>query len=181
MGLKGQGNIRGMRLKQLTIGLWLWWSLTQLSAQVPFTCQGQYFLSLSPTVTSNSGLYLVEIDPVSGNTVFNTITTSVGATVNAMGYRSTDNFIYGVNPQTLTLYRVGADGIAQNLGVPQGIITNGFAYYAGDVTPDGNYLVLLGQATANNISGYLAFVEVVPDEHVVSAHTASLRSPLGKS
>ncbi|MCB0652309.1 MAG: gliding motility-associated C-terminal domain-containing protein [Saprospiraceae bacterium] len=165
-----------MRLKQLTIGLWLWWSLTQLSAQVPFTCQGQYFLSLSPTVTSNSGLYLVEIDPVSGNTVFNTITTSVGATVNAMGYRSTDNFIYGVNPQTLTLYRVGADGIAQNLGVPQGIITNGFAYYAGDVTPDGNYLVLLGQATANNISGYLAFVDLTdPDYQVTSL---SLINPL---
>lgn len=159
-GLKGQKNIRGMRLKQLVTGLWLLWCLSQLPAQVPFTCQGQYFLSLSSTATSNSGLFLVEIDPVSGNTVFNTITPSVGATVNAMGYRSTDNFIYGVNPQLLTLYRVGADGVAQNLGVPQGIITNGFAYYAGDITPDGNYLVLLGQATTNNTSGYLAFVDL---------------------
>lgn len=158
-----------MKLKLLLINIALIVGAFNLFAQEPFTCQGQYFLSLSPTVTSNSGLYLVEIDPGTGNTVFNPIATSVGATVNAMGYRSTDNFIYGVNPLTLELYRVGQDGVAQSLGIPNGIITNGFAYYAGDVTPDGNYLVLLGQSSFNGITGYLAFVDLNdPDYQVTS-------------
>ena len=158
-----------MKLKLLLINIALWLGAVNLFSQEPFTCQGQYFLSLSPTVTSNSGLYLVEIDPVTGNTVFNPIATSVGATVNAMGYRSTDNFIYGVNPLTLELYRVGQDGVAQSLGIPNGIITNGFAYYAGDVTPDGNYLVLLGQSSFNGITGYLAFVDLNDPNYQVTS------------
>jgi gliding motility-associated-like protein len=158
-----------MKLKLLFLSIASYLGMIALMAQEPFTCQGQYFLSLSPTVTSNSGLYLVEIDPVTGNTVFDPIATSVGATVNAMGYRSTDNFIYGVNPITLELHRVGQDGVAVSLGIPNGIITNGFAYYAGDVTPDGNFLVLLGQSSFNGVTGYLAFVDLnSPDYQVTS-------------
>ncbi len=158
-----------MKLKLFLLSFFCSVNLALLTAQEPFTCGGQYFLSLSPTVTSNSGLYLVEIDPATGNTVFDPIATSVGATVNAMGYRSTDNFIYGVHPINLNLYRLGQDGVAEFLGVPSGIISNGYAYYAGDVTPDGNYLVLLGQSNFNGINGYLAFVDLNDPNYQVTS------------
>jgi gliding motility-associated-like protein len=138
-------------------------------AQEPFVCTGQYFLSLSQTASSTSGLYLVEIDPLSGNTVFTPIATSVGATVNAMGYRNIDNFIYGLNPgSAIRLYRLGADGIAVDLGIPQDVIFDGNYYYAGDVTPDGKYLVVLGQ-NFNDPNGILGFIDLDhPDYQVTS-------------
>lgn len=147
-----------MKIKA-TILIYIFWVTQAVDAQEPFICQGQYFLSLSTLVASASGLFLVEIDPSSGATFFNPISTSIGATMNAIGYRSTDNFIYGVNPNPnlLRLYRIGADGVAVDLGIPQGIILNGSPYYAGDVTPDGDFLLLLGQTSTN---GTLAFIDL---------------------
>ncbi|PTM11991.1 MAG: hypothetical protein DA408_12165 [Bacteroidetes bacterium] len=145
-------------------------------AQESFSCQGQYFLSLSAEVGSPSGLFLVSIDPVSGNTIFTPIATSVGATMNAIGYRKTDNFIYGVNPNPnlLRLYRVGADGVAVDLGVPQGINLTSNSYYAGDITPDGNYLILLGQSNANS-NGILAAVDLnAPNYQVTNVSLQSI-------
>jgi len=146
----------------------LFLGLGAVSAQEPFICQGQYFLSLSEALNGNSGLYLVEIDPVSGAVIFNTISTSVGANVNAIGYRSTDNFIYGMDPDEFFLYRLGADGNAVFLGIPQGIITN-TTYYAGDISPDGKFLVLLSQEISPDPYGVLAFVDLEdPDFQVTN-------------
>ena len=145
-------------------------------AQEPFSCQGQYFLSLSADVGSQSGLFLVTIDPVSGNTIFTPIATSVGATMNAIGYRKTDNFIYGVNPNPnlLRLYRVGADGVAVDLGRPKGINLTSNSYYAGDITPDGNYLILLGQSNASS-NGILAAVDLnAPNYQVTNVPLQSI-------
>ena len=151
-----------MKTKNLTIIISMFWLVNIIQAQEPFICQGQYFLSLSTNIGSNSGLFLVEVDDVSGNTIFNPIATSVGLNMNAIGYRKTDNFIYGVNPNPsfLRLSRVGSDGVGVDLGVPQGINLSGnYYYYAGDVTPDGNFLILLGQSFGSD-NGLLAFVDL---------------------
>lgn len=118
-------------------------------AQTPFVCKGQYYLSLSDNIDSESGLYEVVISP-DGSILFETVSDRIGATMNAIGYRSTDNFIYGVNPFTFHLYRLGSDGKAVDLGIPNGIPTS-FNYYTGDVTPDGKYLLLIGSSFTSNI------------------------------
>lgn len=126
-------------------------TISQAIAQVqePFVCKGQYFLSLTPPNSNGSGLYEVKIDKNTLNVVFEPIANNVGVRLNAMGYRSTDNYIYGMDPQTAVMSRIGGDGIAQVLGIPRGIPMGGRLYFAGDITPDGRYLILLGVTTSN--------------------------------
>ena len=163
-----------MKIKFIIITSLLW-TVQPIIAQEPFICQGQYFLSLSASISSNSGLFLVEIDPDSGTTLFNPVATSIGATMNAIGYRRTDNYIYGVNPNSnsFRLYRVGADGVAVDLGVPQGIeLEGGGGYFAGDVTPDGNFLLILDLSFN---TGKLAFIDLNDPNYQVT--TIDINSP----
>jgi hypothetical protein len=116
------------------------WPLSA-SAQRPFTCEDQFFLTLS---TNPPSLNEVIIDPRSTQVSFRSINNNVRIDVNAAGYRSTDNFIYCISPDTRQLVRLDADGQATVLAsLP---LNSSHAYFAGDVTPDGRYLVLIGTA-----------------------------------
>jgi gliding motility-associated-like protein len=114
-----------------------------LNAQIPFECKGQYYLSLTRSGASSSGLYEVKINPDGTRIILDTISPSIGLVLNAMGYRITDNFIYGMDPNTARLRKIGKDGVATDLGRPKDIPTDR-VYFAGDVTPDGKYLILIG-------------------------------------
>jgi hypothetical protein len=130
----------------------------QASAQRPFTCEDQFFLTLS---TEPPSLNEVVIDPVSQATVFQSINNDLGINVNAAGFRSTDNYIYCIDPENQTLVRLDADGTAVVLAsLPLNPL---HAYFAGDITPDGRYLVLIGSATLVNgqiIAGDLVEVDL---------------------
>ena len=117
-------------------------------AQKPFVCQGQYFLSLTRNGSSSSGLYEVKISQNGLNIYLETISASIGLVLNGMGYRITDNFIYGMDPIRGRLRRIGSEGIAMDLGVPKDLPI-GALFYAGDITPDGRYLLLITTGTIN--------------------------------
>jgi len=107
----------------------------------PFVCDGQFYLSLYND-DNKSILYEVNID-FDGSTNFSALQDSTGVTINAIGYRKTDNYIYGVHPHEQDLYRINANGQADFLTTLQGIDTI-FNYTAGDITLDGNFLILIG-------------------------------------
>lgn len=111
--------------------------------QQPFECRGQYFLSLTRPNRITSELYEVNVGSDGRTISLDTINPSTGMILNAMGYRITDNFIYGMDPETKRLRRVGRDGRAQDLGIPLGIPREPI-FFAGDITPDGRYLILIG-------------------------------------
>lgn len=115
----------------------------QMDAQEPFNCIGQYYLSLTKDGLNSSGLYEVKISNDGKNIYLDTIASSIGLVLNGMGYRITDNLIYGIDPNTARLRKIGKDGVAIDLGIPKGIPKDRL-YYAGDVTPDGRYLLLIG-------------------------------------
>lgn len=122
-----------------------------LRTQTPFTCADQFFLTLSLPPTS---LNEVVIDPQTNNVVFQQINSNVGIEVNAAGFRSTDNFIYCIAPFTRQLVRIDANGNSQVLAtLPLKI---NLAYFAGDITPDGRYLIVIGTATSANNFSYAA-------------------------
>jgi gliding motility-associated-like protein len=129
---------------RIYISVFLTIYLIHLQAQKPFVCQGQYYLSLTKERSLSSELYEVKFSSNGQSVYFDPISTSIGLVLNGMGYRITDNFIYGMDPTMARLRRVGSDGIAQDLGVPKDIPTgSSIYYYAGDVTPDGRYLLLV--------------------------------------
>lgn len=123
-------------------------SINLLEAQVPFDCKGQYYLSLTKLGSRSSELYNVRITQDGSSVFLDTISQSIGLVINAMGYRITDNLIYGMDPNTGMLRKLGKDGVAVDLGIPVGI-PRGILYYAGDVTPDGKYLIIIGLSGSN--------------------------------
>ena len=139
-------------------------SMQSLTAQEPFTCKGQYYISLTPNENSNSGLYEVKINKQGTQAELISIAQNIGVVLNAMGYRSVDNLIYGVNPVTGVLSRVGKDGIAQELGRPQGLPFN-TRYFAGDITPDGRYLILIN---IDAVSRFIAKVDLNDNKYTTT-------------
>ncbi len=127
--------------KHIALGVLLCISV-YMSAQVAFQCKGQYYASLSPSLHGSSDLYEVKIDPASNLAIFDPIKIGVGKNVNAIGYRSVDNLIYGVDPDEFFLYKLDANGDVFFL--KQLPLTNNLEYFAGDISPDGRFLILIG-------------------------------------
>jgi gliding motility-associated-like protein len=125
-------------------------------AQVPFVCKGDYFLVAAPS--GSSTLFQVEINQ-SGGVEFDAITAgTVGFILNSIGYRSKDNFIYGIDDNTEQLYLVDAEGEAfwlADLNIDKTLF-----YPAGDVSPDGRYLVLIGGNQSGSNSSLMIKVDL---------------------
>jgi uncharacterized repeat protein (TIGR01451 family) len=110
------------------------------TAQTPFTCENQFFLTLGSEAPSS--LNEVLIDPQTGSVVFESINSNILLSINAAGYRSTDNFIYCIDPSTRALIRLDANGGPTILAYLP--LSSSVSYFAGDVTPDGKFLVIIG-------------------------------------
>jgi hypothetical protein len=143
-----------------------------LSAQKPFTCENQFFLTLS---TEPPSLNEVIIDPQTGAAVFQSINGNINIAVNAAGYRSVDNFIYSIDPDNRTLVRLDAFGnavVLANLALKPNL-----AYFAGDITPDGRYLVLVGTlsfANGSSVAADIARVDLEDPGYAVTSLTINV-------
>ena len=123
-----------------------------LLGQQPFVCNGDYYLT---STSGNTTVYKVEID-VNGDATFNALPNNVGLVVNAIGYRTTDNFIYSINTNNNDLYRIDASGdgtFIANLNLPAS-----HSFYGADFTADGKYMVFIGTSSSQG-SNILAFVD----------------------
>ncbi len=117
----------------------------------------------------NSQLYNVNIDPLTEAVLFNPVSgAGTGQRLNAIGYRQTDNYIYAINQQSFELSRIGADGNATALTTLLDLDFNA-GYYAADITPDGQYMVLLA-ASGNPLgSREIAFVDLSDPNYPVTS------------
>ncbi len=123
----------------------LWILSFAIQAQESFVCQGDFYLAITDGAVHTT-VYTVGIDSGSGTVDFKPLNlTTTGKDLNAMGFRSVDNFIYGVDSGSLDVYRVGKDGIAQT--VSELYSDPYLQYVAGDITPDGRYLVVIGTSS----------------------------------
>lgn len=68
--------------------------------------------------------------------------------INALGFRSTDNFLYGINSASNHLFRIGQNAVSQDLGAIN--LDPALFYLAGDISPDGKYLVAIGSDAAGD-------------------------------
>jgi uncharacterized repeat protein (TIGR01451 family) len=124
------------------------WS--QATAQVPFTCEDQFFLTF--TDNNSTSLNEVFIDPQTNAVSFQSINSNLQFSVNAAGYRSVDNFIYCLDPENRRLLRLDATGQTEVLATLP--LDNFTSYFAGDVTPDGKFLVLIGTVSFSSGVSY---------------------------
>ncbi len=134
----------------------------------PFSCGGDFYMVLA-NAGGNSQLYNVLIDPLTEEVIFDPISTGgAGERLNAIGYRPTDNYIYGINPSTFELNRIGANGIATPLAT---LLDLNFSagYFAADITPDGQYLVLLAAFGSPLASQEMSFVDLSDPAYPVTS------------
>ncbi len=127
----------------------IWCTLAALSPLLgqdaplePFVCRGGFYQAMAPFVSS--AIHEVVVDPDNGRIGFSMLPAgNLGTAINPIGYRISDNFIYGLSPLNLGLYRIGADGRGKRLGTIDAL-DDGLDYPAGAISPDGRYMVLLG-------------------------------------
>ncbi len=114
----------------------LWFLVKPCFAQVPFSCEGQVWVTnedgalLEVGISTSNGLVADEINPNLGLPLF------------ALGFSSADRYLYGMYPFSNTLYRVDALG-AMTAMVDLDIDPN-LAYIAGTVSPDGSSFFVIG-------------------------------------
>ncbi|MGK0364274.1 MAG: gliding motility-associated-like protein/uncharacterized repeat protein (TIGR01451 family) [Saprospiraceae bacterium] len=126
-----------------------------LQAQESFVCKGDFYLSLAADGI-NSNLFRVEIDEVTGAVAFNQLMNSTNDLVNAIGYRASNNLIYGLHPSDFDLSIVDATGsrfFQKNMPFNQSSF-----YTAADILPNGDTMVFVGAQGFS--SNELVFVDL---------------------
>ncbi len=101
-----------------------------------FACNGDLFV----TTGSPADMTLTRVDQLTGAL---TPIGSGGLVANALGYRPTDDYLYGMSrgaPHTIV--RVAADGTEQSLGPATGTPASWQLTFVGTFLPNGRYLVL---------------------------------------
>jgi len=137
-----------VRLIQTIIILLVFIGFGQMEAQIPFTCRGQFILTLSQN--GDSRLALVEVDPLTNSVDFDIVNGSMRIDINAIGYRNQENLIYGIDPNRHILYRVDAVGSVETLTTLP--LDSRLSYFAGDISPDGRFLILIGGSSSGLIN-----------------------------
>ncbi len=108
----------------------------------PFVCDGTFYQAIAPFLAST--LHEVVVDPETEEILFVELPAgTLGTSINPIGYRVTDNFIYGISPTNLHLFRIGADGRGERL-LRMDALDGTVDFPAGAITPDGRFFILLG-------------------------------------
>ena len=124
--------------------------VTPLVGQEPFDCDGNYYLILRDDPTQQSKLFRVENRQDLSGIIFEEVgPDSAGLYLNSIGYRRTDNFIYGIDPENFDLYKIDNKGIGFYLDDLEELDTLN-SYIAGDISLDGNHLIIIERERINN-------------------------------
>ncbi len=111
-----------------------------LTAQVPFTEEGQVF-----TILQLEGLFSeIQIDPSNAAIRLRTVSPSQVPVLNALGYCRTDRMIYGIREDDHHIYRLDANGTPEDIGPSN--LDPSLEYLAGDITPDGRTYYVIGSS-----------------------------------
>lgn len=116
-----------------------------VSAQVPFSSTGQVFAVIKNT--NELHVFTVQAGYNSSTTIPVGVLPAGG--LDALGFRRTDRFLYGIGRSDNHLYRIGQGAVYTDLGVIG--LDNNLLYLAGDITPDGRYLLAAGSTVLGNV------------------------------
>lgn len=138
-------------------------------AQNPFVCDNNIYVSRSLQVDGATELNI--LDTNQGTFVLEPIT-AIGSDpdikYNAIAFNLQDGFIYGINPDTEVVYRIGRDSPPVPLGVPANFpnLPLGATFFAGDIDREGNYFINSAQTNEilriNVLGNTATVVEIIP-------------------
>jgi len=117
----------------------------ELAAQVPFRSTGQVFCVIKNT----NELHVFKIQAGYNSSTTIPVGSLPGGGLDAIGFRCSDGYLYGIGRSDNHLYRIGEGAAFADLGAVG--LDNNLRYLAGDVTPDGRYLVAVGSTVLGNV------------------------------
>ena len=123
-----------------------------LFSQTPFVCKDQAFGMMS----GSSEFVNLVISPTNSAITVSSINPNIGVNINSIGYRRTDNLIYGIDPLNHHLFQVDATGAVFDLGPLN--LPGGLQYLAGDINPSGQFLYAIG--SVNNLDQSLVKIDL---------------------
>ena len=136
----------------------LLYSVNVMFSQEPFVCDGNFYLVLRNGVGSQSKLFQIESNENLSEITFAELgPDSAGVYLNSIGYRTTDNFIYGIDPDNIDLYLVDSNGKSFFLDKIEELDSLK-SYIAGDLSINGEYLVLVEGERENGVTTDVALI-----------------------
>jgi gliding motility-associated-like protein len=155
----------------------------------PFTCKGQMW------VIWDGWLHELRVNPHEQSYPLIPLPNPAGFEVDAIGYRTEDNYIYGIAPRVnqngifVDLCRIGSDGRAELLkdSILQSFFSSDLSirYPSGDISPDGRYLTLLDRTLTNTTYGdgeatQLIFIDLESSDYPIASYPLQI-APLANS
>jgi uncharacterized repeat protein (TIGR01451 family) len=124
-----------------------------VTPQPAWTCSAFAYLFQDPTVTPPGTIYQVNL-ATGGYTTYGTTADNV----NAVGYNTVDNFIYGWDSTNNELARIGSDSSVDDLGVPAGMSAPDAAagFNVGDFNGSGDEFI------SNSVTGVWYEIDLDP-------------------
>lgn len=119
-------------------------TLVSLSGQQPFACNDDAFLVLAPESGHSSLIRIIRDTSATAVPTHVVISPDLGHRIDAIGFNVRDNLIYGLDAESLSLLRIDANGVVEELGVPQNL-DSGLEYFAGAIKPEGGRMFLIGR------------------------------------
>jgi gliding motility-associated-like protein len=107
----------------------------------------------------------LDINALNNSVTLDTLNDNLGVDINALGFRSADNLLYGIGTLNHRLYRIDAGGSVEDLGALA--LNSNYFYFAGDVSPDGRYLFAIG--SVNGIDKTLEKIDLAGSYAVQSS------------
>lgn len=138
------------------------YSISLFSQSVP--CDRTLYMALTPAVGQTAELKRLTVDPVEQQAIFSSASQQLNIQINAMGYCVADGYLYGLDPLVGTLYKIDASGTVSDLGIPPGLNTT-YEYYAGEVTPNGRNLLVIGRSRDDKIDRVLYSITLDSPTH----------------
>ncbi len=145
---------------------WFLFFSVSIFGQTPFECDGNIYVT---NVVQNDNVRLLELLENRNDLQFVPFDATFPYNVNSIGYRRTDNLIYGINPTSHILYQIDATGNFEKIAV----LNLSEDYYAGDVSPDGNELILFNGASIAKVdlNTFSSEAEYIPTTVIDTAQT----------
>lgn len=135
-------------------------------SQSPFLRTGQVYVILQNT----NELQVFSVLP-SYNSI-NTVTVGnlPAGGLDAIGFRRSDNFLYGIGAATNHLFKIGENAVFQDLGDVG--LDPALFYQAGDLSPDGQYFYAVG-SNASGMDMHLAKIDLLTPGYPIEYVTLS--------
>ena len=128
--------------------------LCNMEAQQKFDCDGSAYITV---VDENENTSLIELSVGDQDISQTTLFSGFANNINAIGFSRLDSLIYGIDPEVHQLFKVGSDGVVE---VVKFLPLKG-NFFAGDISPQGDQLVLFNQDS-------LAIVDITDAEMPVT-------------